>query len=41
MLDLNFTLDENYLAYFILNRTMHNEQNEISDLKASNRKPTR
>ena len=35
MLDLNFTLDENYLAYFILNRTMHNEQKEISDLKVS------
>ena len=32
-MNFNFILDENYLAYFILNRKMHNESKEIEDIK--------
>lgn len=33
MLDFNFILDEEFLAYFILHREMHNESSEISSFK--------
>lgn len=32
-MNLNFILDENYLAYFILNRKMHNESKQIENIK--------
>lgn len=32
-MNFNFILDENYLAYFILNRKMHNESKQIEDIK--------
>lgn len=32
-MDLEFILDENYLAFFVLNRTMFNECNEIKKIK--------
>jgi len=32
-MDLEFVLDENYLAFFVLSRTMFNESNEVKNIK--------